>query len=50
MTTERPIDLDTLTLGGVLDGVLRGRPITVLGLRPDRGSPSRGSSPTWAPT
>jgi UDP-N-acetylmuramoylalanine--D-glutamate ligase len=29
--TERPIDLDTLTLGGVLDGVLRGRPITVLG-------------------
>jgi len=31
MTTERPIDLDTLTLGGVLDGVLRGRPITVLG-------------------
>jgi UDP-N-acetylmuramoylalanine--D-glutamate ligase len=31
MTTERPIDLDTLTLGGILDGVLRGRPITVLG-------------------
>ena len=31
MTTERPIDLDTLTLGAVLDGVLRGRPITVLG-------------------
>ena len=31
MTTERPIDLDTLTLGGVLDGVLRGRPVTVLG-------------------
>jgi UDP-N-acetylmuramoylalanine--D-glutamate ligase len=31
MTTERPIDLDTLTLGGVLDGVLRGRRVTVLG-------------------
>jgi len=31
MTTERPIDLDTLTLGGILDGVLRGRPVTVLG-------------------
>ncbi|HEX5013945.1 MAG TPA: UDP-N-acetylmuramoyl-L-alanine--D-glutamate ligase [Candidatus Limnocylindrales bacterium] len=31
MTTDRPIDLDTLTLGDVLDGVLRGRPITVLG-------------------
>jgi UDP-N-acetylmuramoylalanine--D-glutamate ligase len=31
MATDRPIDLDTLTLGGVLGGVLRGRPITVLG-------------------
>jgi UDP-N-acetylmuramoylalanine--D-glutamate ligase len=31
MTTDRPIDLETLTLGAVLDGVLRGRPITVLG-------------------
>jgi UDP-N-acetylmuramoylalanine--D-glutamate ligase len=31
MTTERPIDLETLTLGGILDGVLVGRPITVLG-------------------
>ena len=39
MTTERPIDLDTLTLGAVLDGVLRGRPITVLGLRPERDRP-----------
>ncbi|MFL5726971.1 MAG: UDP-N-acetylmuramoyl-L-alanine--D-glutamate ligase [Chloroflexota bacterium] len=29
--TERPIDLDALTLGGVLDGVLRDRPVTVLG-------------------
>jgi UDP-N-acetylmuramoylalanine--D-glutamate ligase len=29
--TDRPIDLDALTLGGVLDGDLRGRPITVLG-------------------
>jgi UDP-N-acetylmuramoylalanine--D-glutamate ligase len=31
MATQRPIDLDTLTLGAVLDGGLRGRPITVLG-------------------
>jgi UDP-N-acetylmuramoylalanine--D-glutamate ligase len=31
MTTERPIDLDTLTLGGILDGVLGGRRIAVLG-------------------
>jgi UDP-N-acetylmuramoylalanine--D-glutamate ligase len=31
MTTDRPIDLDTLTLGGILDGVLRGRRVTVLG-------------------
>jgi UDP-N-acetylmuramoylalanine--D-glutamate ligase len=31
MTTDRPIDLATLTLGGVLDGVLHDRPITVLG-------------------
>jgi UDP-N-acetylmuramoylalanine--D-glutamate ligase len=31
MTTQRPIDLETLTLGAVLDGVLRGRPVTVLG-------------------
>ncbi len=31
MTTERPIDLDALTLRGVLDGVLRERPVTVLG-------------------
>jgi UDP-N-acetylmuramoylalanine--D-glutamate ligase len=31
MTTDRPIDLATLTLGAVLDGVLQGRPITVLG-------------------
>jgi UDP-N-acetylmuramoylalanine--D-glutamate ligase len=35
MTTERPtghrIDLEALTLGAVLDGALRGQPITVLG-------------------
>jgi UDP-N-acetylmuramoylalanine--D-glutamate ligase len=31
MTTQRPIDLEELTLGAVLDGVLHGRPITVLG-------------------
>jgi UDP-N-acetylmuramoylalanine--D-glutamate ligase len=31
MTTHRPIDLDVLTLGAVLDGALRGRPTTVLG-------------------
>jgi UDP-N-acetylmuramoylalanine--D-glutamate ligase len=32
MTTERPIDLDALSLDGVLGGDLRGRPVTVLGL------------------
>ena len=32
MTTQRPIDLDSLTLEGVLAGDLRGRPVTVLGL------------------
>ena len=32
MTTERPIDLDALTLAGVLAGDLRDRPVTVLGL------------------
>ena len=32
MATERPIDLETLSLAAVLDGVLRGRAITVLGL------------------
>ena len=32
MTTGRPIDLDALTLDGVLGGSLRGRPVTVLGL------------------
>ena len=32
MTTERPIDLDALTLDGVRAGDLRGRPVTVLGL------------------
>jgi UDP-N-acetylmuramoylalanine--D-glutamate ligase len=31
MTTERPIDLETLTLDGVRGGSLRGRPVTVLG-------------------
>jgi UDP-N-acetylmuramoylalanine--D-glutamate ligase len=31
MTTDRPIDLDELTLGDVLAGSLRGRPVTVLG-------------------
>jgi UDP-N-acetylmuramoylalanine--D-glutamate ligase len=31
-TTERPIDLDRLTLSDVLGGALRGRPVTVLGL------------------
>jgi UDP-N-acetylmuramoylalanine--D-glutamate ligase len=31
MTTERPIDLDALTLAGVRDGALLGRPVTVLG-------------------
>ena len=31
MTTERPIDLDAVTLEGVRAGVLRGRPVTVLG-------------------
>jgi len=45
MTTERPIDLDTLTLGGILDGVLRGRPITVLGFARS-GIALAGSSPT----
>jgi UDP-N-acetylmuramoylalanine--D-glutamate ligase len=30
-TTERPIDLDALTIDDVRDGALRGRPITVLG-------------------
>jgi UDP-N-acetylmuramoylalanine--D-glutamate ligase len=32
MMIERPIDLDALTLDGVLGGDLRGRPIAVLGL------------------
>ncbi len=32
MTTQRPIDLDSLTLDGVLGGVLGDRPVTVLGL------------------
>jgi UDP-N-acetylmuramoylalanine--D-glutamate ligase len=32
MTTERPIDLDALTLDGVRRGDFRGRPVTVLGL------------------
>ena len=32
MTTERPIDLDALTLEDVLGGALRGRPVAVLGL------------------
>ena len=32
MTTDRPIDLDRLTLDGVRAGDLRGRPVTVLGL------------------
>jgi UDP-N-acetylmuramoylalanine--D-glutamate ligase len=32
MTTVLPIDLDALTLDGVLGGSLRGRPVTVLGL------------------
>jgi UDP-N-acetylmuramoylalanine--D-glutamate ligase len=32
MTTERPIDLDRLTLDDVRAGALRGRPVTVLGL------------------
>jgi UDP-N-acetylmuramoylalanine--D-glutamate ligase len=31
MATERPIDLDRLTLAAVLDGALRGRRVTVLG-------------------
>ena len=31
-TTERPIDLDGLTLADVRAGALRGRPVTVLGL------------------
>jgi len=31
MTTDRPIDLDALTLPAVLAGALRGRPVTVLG-------------------
>jgi UDP-N-acetylmuramoylalanine--D-glutamate ligase len=31
MTTDRPIDLDVLTLPAVLGGALRGRPVTVLG-------------------
>jgi UDP-N-acetylmuramoylalanine--D-glutamate ligase len=31
MTTERPIDLDALTLDGIAAGGLRGRPVTVLG-------------------
>ncbi len=31
MTTERPIDLEALTLDGVRGGSLRGRPVTVLG-------------------
>ena len=31
-TTDRPIDLDRLTLADVRDGALRGRPVTVLGL------------------
>ena len=31
MATDRPIDLDTLSLGAILDGALRGRPVTVLG-------------------
>jgi UDP-N-acetylmuramoylalanine--D-glutamate ligase len=31
MTTERPIDLDALSLDGVRDGALRGMPVTVLG-------------------
>lgn len=32
MTTDRPIDLDALTLAAVREGALRGRPVTVLGL------------------
>jgi UDP-N-acetylmuramoylalanine--D-glutamate ligase len=31
MTTDRPIDLEALTLDGVRGGSLRGRPVTVLG-------------------
>jgi UDP-N-acetylmuramoylalanine--D-glutamate ligase len=31
MATERPIDLDALTMDGVRDGVLQDRPVTVLG-------------------
>ena len=31
-TTDRPVDLDRLTLDDVEGGVLRGRPVTVLGL------------------
>jgi UDP-N-acetylmuramoylalanine--D-glutamate ligase len=31
MTTERPIDLEALTLDGVRSGSLHGRPVTVLG-------------------
>jgi UDP-N-acetylmuramoylalanine--D-glutamate ligase len=31
-TTERPVDLDRLTLSDVQGGALRGRPVTVLGL------------------
>jgi UDP-N-acetylmuramoylalanine--D-glutamate ligase len=31
-TTDRPIDLDRLTLDDIRDGALRGRPVTVLGL------------------
>ena len=31
MTTERPIDLEALTLEKVLGGALRGQPVTVLG-------------------
>jgi len=41
MTTERPIDLDGLTLDGVLGGSLRGRPVTVLGLARSGGALAR---------
>jgi UDP-N-acetylmuramoylalanine--D-glutamate ligase len=32
MTTDRPIDVDALTMEGIRAGALRGRPVTVLGL------------------
>ena len=50
MATTTPIDLDGLTLADVRGGALRGRPVTVLGLRPQRRSRWPASSRTRGPS